>query len=94
MTVRLERVAALGRPVVPLVKINMNGSSSAMAGSGNGTSGAFTSSAKSRGMRITGTPASPSTRQAFLVHEQHGRLGQVDGIAHFRARSTSRSSPR
>ena len=62
ITERCERTAALGRPVVPLVKMRMNGSSSAMGDSGSFAVVASASPAKSCSVTSVGTPGSPSSR--------------------------------
>ena len=80
MTARLESVAALGRPVVPLVKISMNGSSSAMAGRATERPSRVVSSGKSRSTRITGTPTSPS-RRARRFSSMSSTDGSVKAMA-------------
>ena len=62
ITERCDRTAALGRPVVPLVKMRMNGSSSPMGGSGSFAVESSASPAKSCSVTRVGTPGSPSSR--------------------------------
>ncbi len=62
ITERWERTAAFGRPVVPLVKMRMNGSSSAMGESGSTAIGSSANPAKSRSTSSIGAGGGPSRR--------------------------------
>ena len=86
MTDRCESTAALGRPVVPLVKMRMNGSSSAI-----GTSGSVAdASSNERGEVAFGDQhghagITVESLAPLLVHHQQLRVGEVERGAHLGA---------
>ena len=85
MLLRCDSITPLGRPVVPLVKRMTNGSSSSMATSGNGASGACARARRSRPRtRRTGRPAGSSmpSRRSSRRRSPNSTFGSVSSTAY------------